>query len=367
MTSRPTAQSKIREEAVIVDPAQALQAPLAPAAAPFGMLGQSPALRRALLLAAKVAPTDSTVLITGETGTGKELLARSIHALSPRRDHPFVAVNTGAIPETLQEAELFGHSKGSFTGADRDRKGLFEEANKGTLFLDEVGEMSPTLQVKLLRALESREVRAVGSTEGRRVDVRVLAATHRDLASMVRQGRFREDLYFRLNVIQIPLPPLRERGDDLKLLLVSFLERHGRRYGKPDLRYSPEALELLLHHAWPGNVREVDNVVQHAVLMADGPQVLLRDLPPTLEGPLRLPGPSAPALRAGEAGLVVEASGFLTLDEMERRHIMDTLQRCQGNQSLAARRLGISRSTLWRKMKELALDAGEPGDEEVAG
>jgi two-component system response regulator HydG len=335
--------------------------------APFGMLGQSPSLRRALLLAAKVAPTDSTVLITGETGTGKELLARSIHAMSPRRDQPFVAVNTGAIPETLQEAELFGHSKGSFTGADRDRKGLFEEANKGTLFLDEVGEMSPSLQVKLLRALESREVRAVGSNEGRRVDVRVLAATHRDLAAMVRQGRFREDLYFRLNVIQIPLPPLRERGDDLRLLLESFLERHARRYGKPGLGYSPEALELLLHHAWPGNVRELDNVVQHAVLMADGPKVLLRDLPPTLEGPPRLPGPAGAQPRAGEPGLVVEAPGFLTLDEVERRHIMETLQRCLGNQSLAARRLGISRSTLWRKMKELALDPAEPGDDEEAG
>ena len=361
MTSRPPASPPSRDEEIILGPAKAL--PLPVAAAPFGMLGGSPALRRALLLAAKVAPTDSTVLITGETGTGKELLARSIHALSPRRDHPFVAVNTGAIPETLQEAELFGQSKGSFTGADRDRKGLFEEANKGTLFLDEVGEMVPTLQVKLLRALESREVRAVGSNEGRRVDVRVLAATHRDLAAMVRQGRFREDLYFRLNVIQIPLPPLRERGDDLRLLLESFLERHARRYGKPALRYSPEALELLLHHAWPGNVREVDNVVQHAVLMADGPKVMLRDLPPTLEGPPRLPGPSP---RAGEAALVLEAPGFLTLDEVERRHIMDTLQRCLGNQSLAARRLGISRSTLWRKMKELALDAGEPGDEEEA-
>jgi transcriptional regulator with PAS, ATPase and Fis domain len=345
-----------------------LEDPLQLAVAPFGMLGQSPTLRRALHLAAKVAPTDSTVLITGETGTGKELLARAIHGLSPRRDQPFVAVNTGAIPETLQEAELFGHSKGSFTGADRDRKGLFEEANKGTLFLDEVGEMSPSLQVKLLRALESREVRAVGSTEGRRVDVRVLAATHRDLAAMVRQGRFREDLYFRLNVIQIPLPPLRARGDDLRLLLESFLERHARRYGKPGLRYAPETLELLLRHAWPGNVRELDNVVQHGVLMADGPKVLPRDLPPTLEGLPRLPAPGGGALpRPAGSPLVVEAPGFLTLEEVERRHIMETLQRCRGNQSLAARRLGISRSTLWRKMKELALDDGGPGDTEEAG
>jgi len=333
--------------------------PAAPAPLPAGLelLGNSPAMRRALMVAAKVAPTDSSVLITGETGTGKELLARALHGLSPRRAQPFVAVNTSAIPESLQEAELFGHSKGSFTGAVASRRGLFEEADKGTLFLDEVGDMSASLQVKLLRALENHEVRAVGSNEERKIDVRIIAATHRDLNALVREGRFREDLYFRLNVIHIHLPPLRERGDDLQLLLETFLERHARRHHKAGLRFAAETLALLLRNPWPGNVRELDNVVQHAVLMADGSDVLPRDLPPVLVGPPRLTAaPAAPAWTPADGAVVLDAEDFLSLAEVERRHIIETLRRVGNNQSLAARKLGISRSTLWRKMKDHALD-----------
>jgi DNA-binding NtrC family response regulator len=320
------------------------------------MLGNSAAMRRALLLASKVAPTDSTVLITGETGTGKELLARSIHMLSPRRDNPFVAVNTGAIPENLQESELFGHSKGSFTGAVNDRRGLFEEANRGTLFLDEVGEMPLSLQVKLLRALDSREVRAVGSAEDRKIDVRVLAATHRDLTQRVQQGLFREDLYFRLNVIHIHMPPLREREEDVALLLESFLDRYRRRYHKPHLRYASDAMALLKRYAFPGNVRELDNVVQHGVVMAEGPELCVRDLPPSVVAVPRL---SRPAYDLTGLGPVLDIEDFQTLEQIERRAILDALKRFGGNQTLAAKKLGISRSTFWRKMREHALDAGE--------
>src|SRR5688572_21359345 len=214
------------------------------AAAMLPMLGQSPAMKRVQHLAAKIAPTDSNVLITGETGTGKEMLARAIHAQSPRRERPFVAVNASAIPENLQESELFGHKKGAFTGATQDRRGLFEEASSGTLFLDEIGDTSPGLQVKLLRALESRVIRRVGDGGERPVDVRVLAATNRDLAGQIARGLFREDLFFRLSVVQLHLPPLRERGDDIRLLLDSFLKRHCARHRKNLRGFDNEALTL---------------------------------------------------------------------------------------------------------------------------
>jgi two-component system, NtrC family, response regulator AtoC len=330
---------------------QSLSIPMQPVAA---LLGQSASLKRVMLLAQKVAPTDSAVLITGETGTGKELLARAIHAASRRSQGPFVAVNAGAIPESLQESELFGHRKGSFTGALADRRGLFEEAGGGTLFLDEIGDTSPSLQVKLLR-----------------VDVRVVAATNRPLDEMVSRGEFREDLFFRLNVVHLHLPPLRERGDDLGLLLKANLGRYAQRLNKRVQGFDAEAWEALSHYFYPGNIRELENVVHHAVLMCDGERVQMQDLPPYLKARLALPAPltpleavwerpgaaKAPAREALQAPSLDLGDGFWTLAEMEKRLIEATLRRLKGNQSTAARKLGISRSTLWRKMKEYGLEA----------
>jgi transcriptional regulator with PAS, ATPase and Fis domain len=334
------------------------------------ILGRSPAMRRVTYLARKVAATDSAVLITGETGTGKELLARTIHALSERRNRPFVAVNTGAIPENLQESELFGHSRGAFTGAVAERRGLFEEANQGTLFLDEIGETSLALQVKLLRTLENKEIRAVGSNEERKVDVRIIAATNRDLAGLVRDGRFREDLFFRLNVLHIHLPPLRDRGDDIKLLLSAYLDRYSKRFNKDVKGFSQEALGLLLQYEYPGNIRELDNTVQHAVVMAEHEWIQASDLPPMVPSRLALPAGdrdwkpwvSDAEGSFGRSGgyqasqpVVLEESSFLTIAEMEKRLIQLTLEKLKGNQSVAAKKLGISRSTLWRKIKELQI------------
>jgi DNA-binding NtrC family response regulator len=356
---------------------QALSIPMQPAAA---LLGQSASLKRVMLLAQKVAPTDSAILITGETGTGKELLARAIHAASRRAQGPFVAVNAGAIPEALQESELFGHRKGAFTGAAADRRGLFEEASGGTLFLDEIGDTSAALQVKLLRVLQNGSVRRVGENAERPIDVRVVAATNRPLDQMVARGEFREDLFFRLNVVHLHLPPLRERGDDLQALLNANLARFSQRLGKPIQGFSPEAWDALTGYYYPGNIRELENIVHHAALMADGAQIQRGDLPPYLQARLALPGGSeapawgaaievpggawaqpvpapAPGRPAIQAPVLDLGDGFLTLAEMEKQLIEATLRRLKGNQSVAAKKLGISRSTLWRKMKEYGLEA----------
>jgi DNA-binding NtrC family response regulator len=327
--------------------------------APAAMIGQSPAMKRIQHMAMKIAPTDSNVLITGETGTGKEMLARAIHALSPRHNRPFVAVNASAIPENLQESELFGHRKGAFTGAVQDRKGLFEEASSGTLFLDEIGDTSPQLQVKLLRALESRVIRRVGDGGERAVDVRVLAATNRDLVALVKRGEFREDLFFRLNVVQLHLPPLRERGGDIALFLETFLRRYCQRHQKNLAGFDPEAMDLLGSYLYPGNIRELDNIVHHAVLMAEGPKVTAQDLPPYLLGRPRIGAPSG-SLRVIDAGggpALELGDGFMSLADMEKNLIEATLAKLGRNQSVAAKKLGISRSTLWRKMKEYGIEA----------
>ena len=339
----------------------------------LSLLGQSPAMKRVIHLAQKVAPTDSTILITGETGTGKELLSRAIHAASRRASGPFIAVNASAIPENLQESELFGHKKGAFTGATADRRGLFEEANGGTLMLDEVGDTSAGLQVKLLRSLESGLVRRVGESVERPVDLRFIAATNRPLGDMVAKGEFREDLFFRLNVVHLHLPPLRERGEDLDLLLQANLQRFAQRLKRPATAFSADAHERLTQYFYPGNVRELENIVHHAVLMGEGSEIQTSDLPAyllarpsllphtdALEVPREAwtrPESPAPGRTAFNAPLVDLGDGFLSLAEMEEKLIRATLDRLNGNQSAAAKRLGVSRSTLWRKMKEYKIPA----------
>ena len=301
-----------------------------------GLLAGSAQMAQVVELVRRVAPTSATVLIRGESGTGKELIAKAIHHASDRARGPFVAINCGALPETLLESELFGHVRGAFTGASGTKKGLFEEADGGTLLLDEIGEMAPSLQVKLLRALQSGEIRPVGSTQAITVDVRVVAATNRDLEQLIRQGGFREDLFYRLNVIPVTLPPLRERREDIPLLAEHFLGRAAQRLG-------PAAVDRLLRYPWPGNVRELENAIERAAILARDQTIEPDDLPPHVTGGVIL-GP-APGLEREH-----------TLAEAERAHIIQTLERCGGNHSRAAEMLGIGRTTLWRKLKEYGLD-----------
>ena len=307
-----------------------------------GLLAGSAQMAQVVELVRRVAPTSATVLIRGESGTGKELIAKAIHHASDRARGPFVAINCGALPETLLESELFGHLRGAFTGASGTKKGLFEEADGGTLLLDEIGEMAPSLQVKLLRALQSGEIRPVGSTQAITVDVRVVAATNRDLEQLIRQGGFREDLFYRLNVIPVTLPPLRERREDIPLLAEHFLGRAAQRLGR-SLRLGPAAVDRLLRYPWPGNVRELENAIERAAILARDQTIEPDDLPPHVTGGVIL-GP-APGLEREH-----------TLAEAERAHIIQTLERCGGNHSRAAEMLGIGRTTLWRKLKEYGLD-----------
>jgi two-component system response regulator HydG len=307
-----------------------------------GIVARTAEMRGVLELVARVAPTDATILVRGESGTGKELIAKAIHHASRRSRGPFVAVNCGAVPETLLESELFGHVKGAFTGAIGARTGLFEEAHQGTLFLDEIGEMTPALQVKLLRALQDGEIRPVGSTQATTVDVRVLAATHRDLEQMIQQGTFREDLFYRLNVITLALPPLRERREDIPVLAERFLERHAAKLGR-QLRLGADALERLLAYPWPGNVRELENAMERIAILSRAELVGPDDLPPHVAAGTGLG--RAPALPPQQ-----------TLAGLERAQILQTLERCGWNQSRAAEALGIGRTTLWRKLKEYGLE-----------
>jgi len=319
-------------------------------------------MQRIFKLVSKVAPTDSTVLITGESGTGKELVARSLHLQSKRAAGPFVPVNVGAIPETLIESELFGAARGAYTGAVSDRIGLIEEADHGTLFLDEIGDMPLTTQVKVLRTLENNEVRRLGDSATRLVDVRVIAATHRDLIAEVAQGRFRQDLYYRLNVVQIDLPPLRERREDIGLLASYFLDRVRRREARPALEFSPEVESLLERYDYPGNVRELENAIEHAVAVADGTKILPADLPAALRAPRLLPTNAAAARAqperdafAAPAAAAVPEHDTWSLADVEREHILRVLARHDGNATSAAKQLGISRTTLWRKLREYGL------------
>jgi two-component system response regulator HydG len=301
-----------------------------------GIVFRSSAMRRVLDIVARVAPTDATVLIHGESGTGKELIARAIHRGSRRARKPFVALNCGALPETLLESELFGHVKGAFTGASVNKKGLFEEADGGTVFLDEIGEMAPALQVKLLRTLQDGEVRAVGSIQPITVDTRVVAATNQNLDVLLRQGRFREDLFYRLNVIAFAIPPLRERREDIPLLVEHFLDRFNRKQGRA-LRLEDDTLQLLVGHPWPGNVRELEHALERMVILGEGDTITIDDLPFRIAN-------------GGEAELAAPSRGSLA--DTEKAHIREMLERHGWNYSRTADALGISRTTLWRKLKE---------------
>jgi two-component system response regulator HydG len=307
-----------------------------------GLVAQSAGMQRALDLARRVAQVDSTVLITGESGVGKERVARFIHDESARTAGPFVAINCGAVPETLLESELFGHAKGSFTGATQDRPGLFEAANNGTLLLDEIGEVPPAMQVKLLRVLQEREVRRVGENKPRAVNVRVLAATNRDLVEEIRAARFRQDLYYRLRVVELRLPALRERRDDILPLARTFLVTAGERSGRKGLSLSPAAAQQLLRHDWPGNVRELENAVERATVLATRDRIEVEDLPDEIR---------AIAARSGGASPC-------TLAEVERKHIQAVLAGSDGNRAKAAATLGIGTATLYRKLKEYGTDPG---------
>jgi two-component system, NtrC family, response regulator AtoC len=300
-------------------------------------------------LVTRVAPTDSTVLIGGESGTGKGVTARRLHELSARRDGPFVAVNCGAIPENLIESELFGHQKGAFTGADRARKGLFLQADRGTIFLDEMGELPLSLQTKLLHVLEAKEVRPLGSEQSRKVDVRIVAATNRDLPAMVREGRFREDLFFRLSVFQIAMPPLRERRSDIPGLLRHVIAQRVMPSGASQtLTLEPEAEDLLVNFAWPGNVRQLENVLHRAAILADGGCIRVGDLPPEVSHLA-----SALVVEPGEQG---EGSLRERVRRFELSLIRRSIDDAGGDRRLAAQRLGIGLSSLYRKLEEAPSD-----------
>jgi two-component system response regulator HydG len=344
---RHTLQQAIEHSRLSVENRE-LRRQLSDAAARPGILGRSPAMLAMQETIATVAPSEATVLITGESGTGKELVARALHSGSARADKPLVTVNCAALAENLLESELFGHEKGSFTGAERRREGRFVQANGGTLFLDEIGEMPLPLQAKLLRALQEGEVQRVGSDAPLTVDVRVLAATNRDLREEVARRRFREDLYFRLNVISLEVPPLRERGEDIPVLAAHFLERFAGRNRKSLRGFSPQAMDSLLRYSWPGNVRELENAVERAVILCNGDLVTRRELPAAVMEAAPAEEPSSAAVQGVLAGL--------PLDEVERRAIEETL-RCAGdNKSEAARQLGITRATLHNKLRKYGLE-----------
>jgi Nif-specific regulatory protein len=325
---------------------------------PYSFIGESPGIKKVFEMVERVARTDSSVIITGETGTGKELVAGAIHYNSPRADGPFVRVNCAALPEQLLESELFGHEKGAFTGADRLRLGRFEHADGGTLFLDEVADMSLFTQAKVLRVLQEKEFERLGSNEPVRTDVRILSATNKDLAERMRRGEFREDLYYRLNVVTIRLPPLRERGGDIGLLAQFFLKKFSGQMGKRIRGLAPEALELLARYHWPGNIRELENTLERAVLMADGELVSAEDLALFLQtgeaGADRLSPTSGPTPEPAVSEAPSAEAG-LRLQDSERRLVLEALQACGWVQKEAARRLGLSSRALNYRIRKLGI------------
>ena len=301
----------------------------------LGILAQSRAMHAVMSMIDRAASCDTPVLLIGESGTGKELLARALHKKSPRADGPFVAVNCSAIPEALLESELFGHRRGAFTDARDDRPGLFQAAQRGTVFLDEIGDMAPALQGKLLRVLQEKEVHPLGASAPVPVDARIITATHRDLATLVAEGRFRHDLLYRINVIEVRVPPLRDRPDDLAMLVRHMLDKHGAKLGKPGSSVSPGTMQLLHRHTWPGNVRELENVIERALVLGNGAVISVDDLPESLKA---AKGSGAPA------------PGGSRLADVEREHIVRTIRRLDGNKAAAARALGLNRKTLYRKL-----------------
>jgi two-component system response regulator AtoC len=311
----------------------------------YGMIGASERMLDVHRIVARVAPTTSTVLIQGETGTGKELISRAIHSASRRTHRPFVTVDCSALAETLLESELFGHVKGAFTGALTDKRGFFEAAAGGTCFLDEIGEVSPCMQAKLLRVLQEREVRRVGGTDSVKVDVRVIAATNKDLATLVAEGKFREDLFYRLSVVTIVLPPLRERREDIPLLARHFLEAYTADNDQAPCSISPDAMALLVAYEWPGNVRELQHAIERAAALSPNPILLPEDLPPALVGAVQHAGaPIGPGLR---------------LQEVVTGHLRRVLKQAGWNKKLAAELLGIHRRTLYRLTKRYGIPLGK--------
>ncbi len=311
---------------------------------PF-LIGQHPLIIKIQILIKKVTSTDATVLVMGESGTGKELVARAVHALSPRADRPFIPVNCGAIPAELLESEIFGHERGAFTGAIGARAGMFQLANGGTIFLDEVGEMSPPLQVKLLRVLQDREIRPVGADRTIRVDVRVIAATNKDLQQEVERSMFREDLFYRLQVIPIVIPPLRERRSDIPLLVEHFMEKHNRKRPDRPVQISEDSMVHLWEYDWPGNVRELENLLERMVILCEDSAIKVEHLPSNIRSFIsekRIPKPNL-----SENGLDLNSA----VEEFENRLIEEALRRTKGNKQAAARLLGLKRTTLVAKLR----------------
>lgn len=313
------------------------------------MIGDSAGMASVFNLINRVAQTSSTVFLKGESGTGKELVARAIHERSTRADQRFVSINCGALPETLLESELFGHVKGSFTGAIRDKRGLFVVAEGGTFFLDEVSETSPAIQVKLLRVLQEREVVPVGGTKPTKVDVRVIAATNTDLERAIDEGRFRPDLYYRLNVIPIEIPPLRDRREDIPLLVNHFIDK----LAGGGKRVADDAMDILTSYEWPGNVRELENIIERAIILADGPEVTAESLNVSI-----FPERMRRQARTGAAATELGVSG-ISLDELERLYLLQTLEETGWKKKQAAETLGINPSTLYRKLQRYGVDTGE--------
>jgi len=329
---------------------RALKERVAPVFSLGRIIGASSPMKALLDMIAMVAPTEATVLVTGESGTGKELVAKAVHSLSSRKDGPLVTVNCAALSESLLESELFGHEKGAFTGADRRRDGRFMTAHKGSIFLDEIGEIPLTVQAKLLRAIQEREIQRVGGDKPLHVDVRILAATNRELKSQVAAGSFREDLYYRLHVVNLVVPPLRERPQDIPLLAQHFLDRFAAKNRKNIKGFTPQAMDALLRHDWPGNVRELENAVERAVILGPGDYIGEEELP--------LHFPHAPACAPVSIGAGAGLEGR-ALDVIEQEAILATLAGTQGNKSEAARQLGITRATLHKKLKKYGVETDE--------
>ena len=338
-----------------------------------GVIGTSEAIREVARTTRQVAPARACVLIVGETGAGKELIARAVHELSPRQSGPYIRVNCGALTDSLLESELFGHVKGSFTGAVDNRTGRFEAAHTGSIFLDEINSTSPKLQVKLLRVLQEGEFERVGDVRTNKVDTRIIAATNRDLLDEIDEGRFREDLYYRLNVIPIYLPSLRERREDIPALVEFFLKRYSEQNRREVRRVHPEAMRLLRDHDWPGNIRELQNYVERAVVLGDGPELLADHLPPQLRGqapprPIRARGADLNTLTTELVRQGIRAAGPAANDLhdrvvglVERELIQQVLTGCDRVQIKAAARLGINRNTLHKKLADYRIDEGSPG------